>query len=95
MTSMTDSLTNNNRLVKFLAIFLSLVLGLIAGSIILGTGWYLITGTPLAAQLGTFLGITAKTPWYFSRSAGTVAYLLLAGSTIWGLLLSTKIQSQK
>ena len=43
------------------------------------------------AVIGSTLGITEKTAWYFSRSSGTVAYLLLAGSTIWGLLLSTKL----
>jgi DMSO/TMAO reductase YedYZ heme-binding membrane subunit len=36
-------------------------------------------------------GISDKTPWHLSRSAGTVAYLLLLGSTVWGLLLSSKI----
>ncbi len=41
--------------------------------------------------LAEVLNITAQTPWYLSRSAGTVGYLLLAGSTIWGLLLSSKI----
>ncbi len=43
------------------------------------------------AETNTLLGITAKTPWYFTRAAGTVAYLLMAGSTIWGLLLSSKL----
>jgi len=40
------------------------------------------------------LGITAKTAWHFSRSSGTVAFLLLAASTIWGLLLSSKMIKQ-
>lgn len=91
MTTLTNSFSTSNRFFKVLTFLLSLLLGLIGGGIAIGTGWFLITSTPLAAQLGALLGITAKTPWYFSRSAGTVAYLLLAGSTIWGLLLSTKI----
>lgn len=91
MTTMTNSLTNNNHLNKLLAFLLSLLLGLVGGSIALGAGWFLVTRTAILTQLGTLLGITAQTPWYFSRSAGTVAYLLLAGSTIWGLLLSSKI----
>jgi predicted ferric reductase len=91
MTTLTNSFLTSNRFIKVLTFLLSLLLGLIGGGIAIGTGWFLITGTPLAAQLGALLGITAKTPWYISRSAGTVAYLLLAGSTIWGLLLSTKI----
>ena len=32
-----------------------------------------------------------QTAWHITRAAGTVAYGLLAWSTIWGLLLSTKI----
>jgi predicted ferric reductase len=91
MTTMTNSFTNSNRLSKLLIFLLSLLVGTIGGGIALGAGWLLLTQTSLVAQLGAFLGITAKTSWYFSRSAGTVAYLLLAGATIWGLLLSTKI----
>lgn len=91
MTTMTNSFTNSNRLSKLLIFLLSLLAGTIGGGITLGAGWFLLTQTSLIVQLGAFLGITAKTPWYFSRSAGTVAYLLLAGATIWGLLLSTKI----
>jgi DMSO/TMAO reductase YedYZ heme-binding membrane subunit len=91
MTTMTNSLTNSNQSSKLLTFLLSLLLGMIGGGIMLGAGWYLVTRAPLAAPLGAILGITAKTPWYLSRSAGTVAYLLLAGSTIWGLLLSTRI----
>jgi predicted ferric reductase len=32
-----------------------------------------------------------KISWYLTRSSGTVGYLLMTGSTLWGLLLSTKI----
>jgi DMSO/TMAO reductase YedYZ heme-binding membrane subunit len=91
MSTMTNSQTSNHRSLKLLTFLLSLLLGIFGFSILLGSIWVLMIRTPLPAQLGALLGITAKTPWYFSRSAGTVAYLLLAGSTIWGLLLSTKI----
>lgn len=91
MTTMTNHLTHNDRLSKLLTFILSMLLGLVGGAVVLGGGYVLLTGTSLGAQLTSLLGITAQTPWYFSRSAGTVAYLLLAGSTIWGLLLSTKI----
>jgi len=47
-----------------------------------------ISATTLLAGL---LGITEKTAWHLSRSAGTVAFLLLAGSTAWGLIQSSKI----
>ena len=91
MTTTINTPTSSNRLTKSLTALLRLLLPLIVSSVVLGAGWFFITRTVLATQLGTFLGITAKVPWYFSRSAGIVAYLLLAGSTIWGLLLSTKI----
>lgn len=34
---------------------------------------------------------SSQAAWYLIRSSGIVAYLLLAASTIWGLLLSTKL----
>jgi DMSO/TMAO reductase YedYZ heme-binding membrane subunit len=37
------------------------------------------------------LDLSTKTAWYFTRSSATVAYMLLVGSTIWGLLLSSKL----
>ena len=53
-------------------------LGLAAAGLIIGVG---VTG--LAGDTKSF--------WYLSRSAGFVAYLLLWGSVVWGLLLSSKI----
>jgi hypothetical protein len=53
-------------------------IGLAVAGFALGVG---ITG--LAGQTHSF--------WYLSRSAGFVAYLLLWGSMVWGLLLSSKI----
>ncbi|WP_420627618.1 hypothetical protein [Candidatus Leptofilum sp.] len=43
---------------------------------------------------GTFsqwLAVDEQTAWHIVRASGTVAYVLLTWSTIWGLLLSTKI----
>jgi DMSO/TMAO reductase YedYZ heme-binding membrane subunit len=68
------------------------VISAVIGVVILGTsGLYLLTGLSIADLLGAVLGISGRTPWHLSRSAGTVAYLLLLGSTVWGLLLSSKI----
>jgi len=75
---------------KALIFAFSLVVGLTCGLVLLVGGWFLVNSTAGATIAGA-LAITDKTPWHFSRSAGTVAYLLLAGSTIWGLLLSTKL----
>lgn len=39
------------------------------------------------------LPLTAETPafWYMSRASALLAYLLMWGSTVWGLMLSTRI----
>ncbi len=44
-------------------------------------------------QLGFTASLLAgeKAAWYLVRSSGIVAYLLLSASTVWGLLLSTKL----
>ena len=52
--------------------------------------WMLPTILPQLAIGGNVLA-GEKAAWYLTRSSGTVAYLLLTGSTIWGLLLSTKL----
>ena len=70
--------------------FVSLLVGLIVGVVALGASQFLLDSAALA-QTGAALGVTSKTSWYFTRSAGTVAYLLLALSTVWGLLLSSKL----
>ena len=46
----------------------SLLVGLVIGIVVLGGGYWLVTATPLGAQLQTLLGITAKAPWHFSRA---------------------------
>ncbi|MBX3052041.1 MAG: hypothetical protein KF753_11235 [Caldilineaceae bacterium] len=51
-----------------------------------------LAGAGLAIGIGA-IGLAGETKsfWYLSRSAGFVAYLLLWGSVVWGLLLSSKI----
>lgn len=53
----------------------------------------LLLSSPLGvadAIQGTVL-TDEKLAWYLTRASGAVGYLLLTASTIWGLLLSTKI----
>lgn len=69
---------------------LSLLVGLVTGAVVLGAGQFLPDASALV-KIGSNLGLSEKSAWYFTRSAGTVAYLLLALSTVWGLLLSSKI----
>ncbi len=44
-----------------------------------------------ARLLGLPLAGETKAYWYMARSGGVVAYLLLWGSVVWGLVISTKI----
>jgi predicted ferric reductase len=85
--------SNNDHSFRDLATLLALFV--LAGLLVVGIGLAIalpiLTGTSLASLASTLLAITNKTPWHLSRSAGTVAYLLLTGSTIWGLLQSSKI----
>ncbi|MCC6605563.1 MAG: ferric reductase-like transmembrane domain-containing protein [Anaerolineae bacterium] len=90
MTTITNTNNQTDYVDTAVTLMLSLVLGVLGGLILLTTGW-LLTSTPAGLALAQALALTEKTPWYFTRSAGTVAYLLLASSTIWGLLLSTKL----
>jgi sulfoxide reductase heme-binding subunit YedZ len=69
----------------------SAVAGLALAGLVMLLALAILTGLINTAALGSALGITTKTSWYFSRSSGVVAYILLAGSTIWGLLLTTKL----
>ena len=61
---------------------LLITLGLAGAGLLLGIG---VTG--LAGETKSF--------WYLSRAAGFVAYLLLWGSVVWGLMLSSKIGQRK
>jgi len=90
MTTITDTNNSTDLWGSLLTFLFSLVLGVSGGLVLLGTGW-LLANTAVGVNIANALAITNKTSWYFTRSAGTVAYLLLAGSTIWGLLLSTKL----
>lgn len=38
--------------------------------------------------------VSNETVWYAIRASGVVAYLLLAASTVWGVMLSSKIVKQ-
>ena len=90
MTTVTNTNNRTDYWDTALAVIFSLVVGALGGLVLLGTGWLLLN-TSVGSTVASALALTEKTPWYFTRSAGTVAYLLLAGSTIWGLLLSTKL----
>ncbi|MEZ4658535.1 MAG: hypothetical protein R2911_13270 [Caldilineaceae bacterium] len=53
--------------------------------------FWLIMNTTVALPAPPALLTSEKLAWYLTRASGTTAYLLLSASTVWGLLLSTKV----
>jgi DMSO/TMAO reductase YedYZ heme-binding membrane subunit len=66
----------------------SVLVGLASGLVILAAAGSFLAIIPLSDALAVY---GDKTAWYLTRSTGTVAYLLLSGATLWGLVLSSKI----
>lgn len=52
--------------------------------------YFLFVYTAFGSLISWLAPYGDKTAWYLTRSSGVVAYLLLTGSTVWGILLSTK-----
>lgn len=96
MNTNTDLIKkDNNYLLHTLAAGLKFVAIVTGGTIMLAITLLLLSDSGVINVVKPLVGLTGKTPWYISRSAGMVAYLLLTGSTIWGLLLSSKIIKEK
>ena len=70
-----------------------IVFGLAAiGVLLLGSLWLHSAESPLKAALaGLFALNSDQVMWYITRSAGMIAYLLLWFSTVWGLLIPSKL----
>jgi predicted ferric reductase len=71
----------------------TIVFGLIAIAVVIA-GIYLIspTGAPLRATLTSLFGLSSdQAMWYLTRAAGIIAYLLLWLSTVWGLVIPSKL----
>ncbi len=68
--------------------FWSVLWGSVAGLALTVAG--LAIGIGLSGTAGN-----TKSFWYLSRSSGMVAYLLLWGSVVWGLLLTSKVVHQR
>ncbi len=70
-----------------IAIFLATVLALALGAVIA-----LLGATPLTNLLNSLFALdTVQAMWYLTRAAGLIAYLLLWLSTVWGLVVASKI----
>jgi predicted ferric reductase len=50
-----------------------------------------VTAVLTARSAPSLLALNNETVWYAIRASGVVAYLLLAASTVWGVMLSSKI----
>lgn len=66
----------------------SVLVGLASGLGIFAAAGPFLANMPFSDGLAVY---GDKTAWYLTRSTGTVAYLLLSGATLWGLVLSSKI----
>jgi len=62
---------------------------ILAGLMILA--WLILPSLLSAQQLSLTWLISDKGAWYITRASGTVGYMLLAASTVWGLVLSAKL----
>lgn len=67
---------------------ISVLVGLASGLAILTTAGSFLATMPFSNGLAVY---GDKTAWHLTRATGTVAYLLLSGATLWGLVLSSKI----
>lgn len=71
-----------------LAVFILIVIGI--G--IVGIYFATLTGTPMHAGLAWLFALNSdQATWYVTRSAGMIAYLLLWLSTVWGLVIPSKL----
>jgi predicted ferric reductase len=89
MTSKVELRTENRTVEQ--ALGKGIIIVLLGTLVFVGT-WALFALTPFADLIAGALAMTGeKSVWYASRAAALVAYLLLSGSVIWGLILTTKI----
>ncbi|MFL7894187.1 MAG: hypothetical protein ACK2UM_02530 [Anaerolineales bacterium] len=70
-----------------------IIFGLITVALVLA-GIFLVSpsGAPLQATLTSLFGLASdQSTWYLTRAAGMIAYLLLWLSTVWGLVIPSKL----
>jgi sulfoxide reductase heme-binding subunit YedZ len=64
----------------------------ISGILLLGIMWIFPIGSPFWATVSSIFALSSdQAMWYITRAAGMIAYLLLWLSTVWGLVLPTKL----
>jgi sulfoxide reductase heme-binding subunit YedZ len=89
MTSKVEPRTEHRVVEKVLG---KVVIIELLGAVVFAGTWALFALTPFADLIaGALAAAGEKTAWYASRATAIVAYLLLSGSVVWGLILTTKI----
>jgi DMSO/TMAO reductase YedYZ heme-binding membrane subunit len=88
MTSLAAHIHTTTMRWRLGGFLVSVLVGLAGGLAILAAARSFLATLPLRDILAVY---GDKTAWYLTRSTGTVAYLLLSGTTLWGLVLSSKI----
>ena len=62
------------------------------GILIIGIMWVFPIGSPIWATVSSIFALSSdQAMWYITRAAGMIAYLLLWLSTVWGLVLPSKL----
>jgi hypothetical protein len=59
--------------------------------IIAAVVWIVLNRLPIQPLLDSVQAFDPKASWHLTRSVGTVAYVMLATSTAWGIILSSQI----
>lgn len=83
MSTSETPFTESNHKIRFL-------MGIITVEALLLV-WWLFPTFFAQFTLTNALWTSEKVAWYLTRSSGTVAYIFLSASTVWGLLLSSKL----
>lgn len=83
MSTIETPITENTGKIRFL-------IGVMAIEALLLV-WWLFPAFFAQFNLTNALWTSEKVAWYLTRSSGTVAYIFLSASTVWGLLLSSKL----
>ena len=83
MSTLESPIQENKHKIHFL-------LGIITIEVLL-LSWWLFPTFFAQFTLPTALWASEKVAWYLTRSSGTIAYIFLSASTVWGLLLSAKV----
>ena len=87
---MSSSTVNNNNNLGIQILGFLVTMGIVSMAVFFI--WILLLFTPVGQVVNSLAG--SKWSWNLSRSSSVVGYILLTGSIVWGLLLSTRISKE-